>query len=134
MSFLPEHDRDFFEGKEIAFEEVLDGESRGVILPGFAIPEGLYTRDPTGLTPCLVADILVMVPIGYSDSKLDSFYVNPPLVLPNGTEPKNCTGRHTFANKEWQFWSRHQPEGTWRAGIDGFDTFIQLIREALKAK
>jgi hypothetical protein len=134
MSFLPEHDRDFFESKEIAFVEVAEGEAKGVILPGFCIPQGLYAREERGLVPCVIADVLVMVPKGYSDTKLDSFYVNPPLFRADGEEPQNCTGRQSFADKTWQFWSRHQPDGSWRPGVDGFDTFLQLIREALKAK
>ncbi len=131
MSFLPEHDREFFEGKAIAFEEAVEGEEKGVILTGLPIPPGLFKRESGVLAPCHVADFLIIVPKAYSDTKLDSFYVDPWLFLPSGEEPQNCTGRRMFASRNWQFWSRHQ-DG-WRPGIDGFDTFIPLIREALKA-
>ncbi|HMG47888.1 MAG TPA: E2/UBC family protein [Allosphingosinicella sp.] len=131
MSFLPEHDRDFFELKEIAFEEVAEGETKAVILSDVPIPPGLFKRQSGVLVPCDIADIMVMVPKTYSDAKLDSFFVIPWLFLPSGAEPRN-TGHQMFAGREWQFWSRHQ-DG-WRPGIDGFDTFIPLIREALLAK
>jgi hypothetical protein len=131
MSFLPEHDRDFFECKEIAFEEIVHGQARGVILKDVPIPTGLFKRENGLLVPCVTADILVTVPDGYNDTKLDSFYVDPPLYLPNGSNPQN-TGSTPLFNRSWQFWSRHQ-DG-WRAGIDGFDTYLSLIREALLAK
>ena len=131
MSFLPEHDRDFFGCKEIAFEEVIDGASRGVILTGIQIPSGLFKRECEALVPCNIVDILVTVPDKYNDTKLDSFYVEPTLFLANGTNPQN-TGAAALFERNWQFWSRHQ-DG-WRPGIDGFDTFLPLIREALLAK
>jgi hypothetical protein len=131
MSFLPEHDRDFFECKEIVTEEVVDGSSRGVVMKCVPIPPGLFRREGGGLVRCSAVDVLVTVPDGYNDTKLDSFYVDPPLFLENGTAPQNTSETQLFGHA-WQFWSRHQ-DG-WRAGIDGFDTFLPLIREALLAK
>lgn len=131
MSFLPEHDRDFFGCKEIAFEEVVDGSNRGVVLSDTPIPSGLYKREAGVLVPCNIVNILVTVPDRYNDTKLDSFYVDPALLLPDGSAPLN-TSPVTLFGRNWQFWSRHQ-DG-WRAGIDGFDTFLPLIREALLAK
>ena len=134
MTFLPESDRDFFEAKEIVVEEIEEGETKGVIIRDFSVPPGLYFAGAEGLAPCEKADVLVMVPRGYNDTKLDSFYTDPPLLLPNGIDPQNCSPGVRFANRSWQFWSRHQPEGSWRPGIDGFPTYLQLIREALRAR
>lgn len=132
MSSLPEHDRDFLAAKEIAFEEVLENQAFGLIFSDFAVPEGLLKREKEALVPCERADILVMIPQGYNDTKLDSFYVDPPLYLADGREPRNCSGRYDFSGRKWQFWSRHQPDGSWRPGIDGLDMYIPLIREALR--
>lgn len=132
MSSLPEHDREFLAEKQIPFEEVLQNDTLGIILSAFRVPEGLFIRQNGLLVPCKTADILVMIPQGYNDTKLDSFYADPWLYLPDGNEPQNCAGRHQFAGRSWQFWSRHQPDGSWRAGIDALDTFIPLIRDALR--
>jgi hypothetical protein len=131
MSFLPEHDRAFLERKEIHFEEVKEGDARGVVLRGVPIPAGLFKKEHDQLVPCDCADVLVQVPTGYNDAKLDSFYVAPPLYLSTGNAPQN-TSITTLFGEECQFWSRHQ-DG-WRAGIDGLDTYLPLIREALAAK
>lgn len=138
MSFLPEHDRDFFGEKKISFEEIVEGNpqspSRGVVIHALDLPPGLFARDEQGvLHPRSNADILIMIPTGYNDTKLDSFYTFPRLVLANGMDPVNCSGTIEFAKLTWQFWSRHQPDGSWRAGIDALDTYLQLIREVLAA-
>jgi hypothetical protein len=133
MTFLPEHDRDFFESKSIAFQEVIEQNARGVIFSGFPVPAGLFANENGNLIPCKQAELLVVVPDGYNDTALDSFYVYPPLYLQNGTEPLNTSGRFDFDGKKWQFWSRHQ-HGFWRSGIDSFETYLQVVREALRDK
>lgn len=133
MSFLPEHDRDFFASKSIAFQEVVEQQARGVVFSDFPVPLGLFAKEDGKLVARKTAELLVVVPDGYNDTPLDSFYVYPPLYLENGSEPANTTGRYDFGGRNWQFWSRHQ-SGSWRPGIDSFESYIQVVREALRDK
>jgi hypothetical protein len=137
MTFLPEDDRTYLLEKQIVFEakeETLPDQTirRGVIFPTFTLGAQLYESVGGQLALCPIAKVLVLVPKGYSTTKLDSFYTSPHLKRPDGKDPDRATGSEQLFGEQWQFWSRHLADGEWRPGIDGFDTYLQYIIAELK--
>jgi hypothetical protein len=137
MSFLPEEDQEFLDGKglqyELLTEKTPEGtERRGVLLPGFAFVGDLRTRGDGALIACASCDLLVLVPDGYATTKLDSFYTIPRLKRPDGSDPQNANGEPALFAKTWQFWSRHLDDSDWRVGVDGLRTYLSYIRGELR--
>lgn len=123
MSFLPSHSKRYLEDRAIAFREVEDGATRGVILNGFKLPVGKFQT--------ATADILIILPPGFPDVRPDMFFANPRLVLASGQMARATSGICSFAGVTWQQWSRHNDE--WRPGVDNLWTMIKRVEEALEA-
>ena len=123
MSFLPSADREYFESKGIAFEEIQDGKLKGVILRKRTLPDGKF--DATEV------DVLVLLPPGYPDVPPDMFYIFPWIkLLSNNRYPKAADRPLKFGHENWQRWSRHNSE--WRPGVDGIWTMLKRIEHAIK--
>ena len=138
LSFtLPEDDQQYLNEKQIPHELVAEQDGgairRAVRFRSFAFKGNLLAQKDGVWVPCAVADIVVLVPTGYSTTRLDSFYTLPRLKRPDGSDPANATGDTTMFGETWQFWSRHLEEKDWRPGIDNLCTFLNYIRGELKA-
>lgn len=121
-SFLPSRDRDYLTGKDLTFEEVVDGPQRGVILRNYPMPKGLFDADS--------ADLLILIPSGYPDVPPDMFYTLPWIKLTDKNALPRCADQpHAFAGQSWQRWSRHNSE--WRPGIDGIWSMLKRVDHAL---
>jgi hypothetical protein len=138
MSFLPEDDAEYLKAKQISHElkqeKLPDGtERRGVVFPSFAVSGNLQTANGGGqLAGCTACDLLILIPPGYSTTKLDSFYTRPFLKKPGGSDPQAASGQQDLFGQQWQFWSRHLADGEWRVGQDGLETFLQYVRSELQ--
>ena len=125
MSFLPEDDQDYLLTKGLAFELRTEhppeggGERRGIVFPAFKFVGNLYTVVDGQLQQCSSCDLLIIIPLGYATTKLDSFYTTPWLKRPDGANPDRATGDPQLFGQKWQFWSRHLEDREWRAGQDG---------------
>lgn len=125
MSFLPESDQKYLTEKEYVFREVSNNGHKGLIISGFALPEGKYDHD--------IVDLLLLIPQGYPDVMPDMFYLYPQvLLMPNKQIPKAANVKFEFDNKPWQRWSRHSPAQNWRSGIDGLHTYLKKVERALQ--
>lgn len=121
-SVLPKADLRYLEEHGIAFEEVSDGERKGIVFKGCALPETLDAA---------AADILVILPSSYSDAGPDMFHTDPWVKLrASGKYPEAADQAVDFVGRRWQRWSRHNNE--WRAGVDGIWTMLRRIDAALK--
>lgn len=135
MSFLPEEDQEFFAQKELKFElleeKIPGGDIRnGVLFPDFEFSANLRID---GVSEAVrTASLLILVPKGYATTKLDSFYTSPLLKRPNGAFPDRANSTATLFDRTWQFWSRHLAPNEWRAGQDGFESYLQYVRCELK--
>ena len=138
MSFLPEEDREFLGESGITCQELVekmpDGKARrGVLFPSFSFSGDLRAQPNGGsLVKVDACDLLVVIPDGYSTTKLDSFYTIPKLRRPDGREPLSATADSPLFGRTWQFWSRHLDDQDWRVGIDGLRTFMNYIRGELR--
>lgn len=139
MSFLPEEDREILLLKQIDYtereEKLPDGNARrGVIFPGFAFKGNLFETNKDGvLTPCTQCELLVLIPSGYANTKLDSFYTRPQLKVGGGGEPnRTATGQRLF-DLDWQFWSRHLTDEEWNKGARDLANYLQMIKDALRS-
>lgn len=123
MSFLPAKDRQYLESKGLSFEEVIDGQQKGIVIKGFKLPSGRYDTEQ--------ADILILFASGYPDAPPDMFYLQPWVkLLPGLKYPKAADQALVFNSQKWQRWSRHNNE--WRPGIDGIWTMLKRIENALE--
>lgn len=137
MTFLPEDDVEFLERKAIPYElksETLpDGTARnGVLFPGFRFSGSLFTSDSNQLVSCTTCDLMILIPPQYATTKLDSFYTRPYLKRQDGSDPQNTAIDQEFFGTKWQFWSRHLGDNQWRPDIDGLETYLLHVRDALK--
>jgi hypothetical protein len=114
-SFLPEEDHAWLETSGLSYEEVAEGNERGVVFHDFDLPANKYNVNRV--------DILVLVQNGYPDTKLDMFYCLPALALRSGNPINAVATAHHFG-KTWQGWSRHY---NWRSGIDGIESHVSMI-------
>src|SRR5438270_675389 len=129
MSFLPEDDQEFLDDNglkyELLTEKMPDGTDRnGVLFPGFTFTGNLRALKDGAPVQCDTCDLLIVIPKGYSTTKLDSFYTLPWLKRPDGTDPVNATVATPLFGKTWQFWSRHIDDKDWHQGKDDLRVFL----------
>ncbi|MFP5274976.1 E2/UBC family protein [Coleofasciculus sp.] len=123
MTFLPSRDRKYLESKSFAFEEIVDGCNKGIVLPKFRLPAQKYNANQV--------DVLIILPPGYPDVAPDMFYLEPWIKLVQGNRyPKAANNPFSFSGRSWQRWSRHNNE--WRRGVDGIWTMLKRIEYALE--
>ena len=122
---LPEADEAFLSGKAFDWALQPDGDGALLIVKGFSVDPAKFDREQT--------DLMIRIPAQYNMSKLDMWYVDPPLKLKASNQYPNAAATfENHGNRKWQRFSRHLPEGAWRAGIDGFPMFFTFINAELK--
>jgi Prokaryotic E2 family E len=122
---LLEQDEAYLKDKGYDFSLASEGENGCLIIKGYRLAVGKYDRD--------VIELLLCIPKGYNDAKLDNFYVDPPVRLQvTGQYPDRADYFEDHAGKKWQRFSRHLPK--WRPGIDTVQTFLPLVHLELQNK
>jgi len=137
MSFLPEDDQDYLAAKELKFELLTEdlgagNTRRAVVFPAYTFEGNLHVVQNNCLVRCSSSDLMVLIPAGYSTTKLDSFYTALHLKRPDGSDPNCAASDQSLFGRNWQFWSRHLDNSEWRNGVDGLETFLQYIRGELR--
>lgn len=103
----------------LAWETVIDGGRRWLMLRGYPLPKG-YTA--------LTADIAVEIPVSYPGAQLDMFYCYPPVSLTSGAVVPQTQSQETISGRVFQRWSRHRD---WNPASDTLITHLALIDESL---
>lgn len=118
---LPEVDRDFLcaAGYDYTVDRV--GSEMHVVIKNFPLPR--YTPQ--------TADLLIKIPNGYPNAKLDMFWTSPDVSLPSGGVPLKAEVREQHGGRSWQRWSRHIAEGKWRPGVDNLRTYMTTVKTEL---
>ena len=120
---LLEEDEAYLKEKGYAYELVDEGENACLIIKDYAVSPKKYDRD--------AVDLLICIPKGYNDAKLDMYYVDPPLRLrASGQYPHKADHFEDHAKRKWQRFSRHLPQ--WRPGIDTLQNFLPLVHQELQ--
>lgn len=120
MALIPERDEGFLRGQGFEYELSEFGGNTHLVLKNRELPQAYTPR---------VADILIILPPGYSMSPLDMWWTSPIVKLTSGAMPLNCEHLQTFGEREWQRWSRHYEN--WRAGVDDLRSFITAMQKEL---
>lgn len=119
---LPPRDAAYLDNRGIAYEDLVEGGQRGIVLRDFPLPAGKFGAEK--------ADILLLLPPGYPDCPIDMWYAYPWLKLTaTGIDPRQTSVPHEAGGRTWQRWSRHNYE--WRPGTDGIHTMVKRIERAL---
>ncbi|MDI1227632.1 MAG: E2/UBC family protein [bacterium] len=117
---LPEEDVEFLERFGLAWETVMEGGMRMLILHDFPLPEPF---DPSKVA------LHVRVPQNYdSGAVLDMFYTSPTVSRKDKKAIPAFTDAGMHAGRQWWQWSRHRSKdgNKWRPGedrLDGDDEF-----------
>lgn len=115
---LLETDNEFLSKKGYVF----DVTDYGIIIHNFSLPSSYSDTN---------VDLLVLLPAGYPNAKLDMFWTIPRVTLKNGHLPKAAEAEGEYGGRTWQRWSRHWPT-PWRPGIDGLGTFLAAVHQELE--
>lgn len=118
---LPEADTDFLSAAGYDFTVERIGQQIHVVLKNFPLPR--YTPQS--------ADLLIIVPNGYPNAKLDMFWTHPHVSLPGGGIPLKTEVREQHGGRNWQRWSRHIADGKWRPGVDNLRTYMTTVKTEL---
>ena len=122
---LLEEDEHYVSERGYQFDLVADGDTTCMIIQGFPLAPGKYDRD--------VVDLLICLPKGYNNAKIDNFYVDPPIRLKSsGGFPDRADYFEDHAKRRWQRFSRHME--AWREGIDCLRTFMPFVYQELQNK
>jgi hypothetical protein len=119
---LPESDREFLKQKDCRYTVEKVGGFIHVIVHDFDLSAAYTPRK---------ADMLVRLPSGYPNGNPDMFWTRPKVKLADGRTPINADVSQDFDGVIWQRWSRHYPDGRWRVGVDGLDTYLASVRREL---
>ncbi len=122
---MPQADRRYVDDHSLSVEEILDGQQGGIIIKRYPLPSDRFDAKE--------ADVLIILPTGYPDAAPDMFFTDPWLKMKaSGAYPERAATAFSFAGRNWQRWSRHNP--TWRAGQDGIQTMLRRIDRALRGE
>lgn len=113
---IPGEDIDYLKSQGYKYDFVSHDKVIHLIIREFPIPDAHYNVSAT--------DMLIVIPAGYPDTRLDMFWTYPYVTLKNGGIPLKTEHRSDLHGISWQGWSRH---GEWRPGVDNFKTFIRSI-------
>lgn len=122
---IPEIDTDYLNEKKFDYKVIGERNSQGklvigIIIQHFKLPEGKYNYNE--------ADLLILLPDGYPDVKIDMFYFNPHLLLNSTGKPVyRADVNHNFNGVAWQRWSKHMDSKDWRPGVDGLHSYLKLV-------
>lgn len=118
---LPEADRDFLSAAGYDFTIQRVGPHVHVVIKNFP----LLRYNPQ------VADLLIIIPNGYPNAKLDMFWTYPDVSLPGGGAPLKADVHEQHGGRNWQRWSRHIADGKWRPGVDNLRTYMTTVKTEL---
>lgn len=122
---LPEDDESFLQRKGYNWT-LTDGSDGGLlVLTGYRVNGERYDRE--------AVDLLLRIPAQYNIARLDMWWVEPHLRLKsNGNFPDAANTIEAYLGRSWQRFSRHLPDGTWRAGVDGLPMFLTFVNRELR--
>lgn len=115
---LGEEDEECLEARGLAWDAIVENNSKWIIVHEYPVPEGYNFR---------TAQAALRIPPSYPDDQIDMVYFLPGLALTNGKAIPALTPT-TIDGKQYQQWSRHRtPQNPWRAGLDNVSTHLLQV-------
>lgn len=125
---LPADDERYLDTNHAAWEAIVEGNVKWLIVHDFVLPAGYIVQGTT--TPVSTASVAVRILDSYPDAGLDMVWVYPKLARAVGTVINNLSDTPSMDLKVWQQWSRHYtPQNPWRVGIDDVGSHLRLAAE-----
>jgi hypothetical protein len=121
---LPAEDEAYLKAKGFRYEVTAESNFLCLVLFDYRLPGGYVPH---------VVDLLLRLAAGWPDSKPDMFWVAPPVTYGDGRQPPSSQHMETHLGRPWQRFSRHVPDGAWRAG-DGLEAWLTKIRDILDSE
>ena len=120
---LPSNDTKYLTERGINHSVASEANMTCVVFREFCLPPG-FNREKS--------DLLLRFNPGYPDMPPDMWWFDPPVLRADGKPipATQVTERHL--GRSWQRWSRHLPNGLWRSGVDGLESFLALVRKELE--
>ena len=119
---LAKEDESFLNSAHPAWEAIIEGQSRWLLLENFETPAG-FNHGLVG--------VALMIDPGYPDTQIDMAYFLPHLARADG-KPINALTTQSVDGNTWQRWSRHRESGAWRPGVDNIETHLLYVRSFLE--
>lgn len=115
-------DETYLSNLGIAWETVIEGEHRWLMIRDYAVPAGYQTASVT---------LALLVPPLYPQAEIDMFYVYPPLLTVSGGAIPNLM-QQVIQGITFQTWSRHRGAGSkWNSRRDNVVTHLALVESAI---
>lgn len=120
---LPEEDAECLDARSLAWETVIEGGTKWLIIRAYPILEGYNHR---------TADLALRMPPSYPDDQIDMVYFCPALALASGGAIRQLSLLR-IDGREYQQWSRHRTAANpWRAGLDNVGTHLLQVDSWLR--
>lgn len=100
--------------------DVIDGPEICIIFNNYTAPK-IWSRN--------MVDLLVVAHPSYPNAKMDMFWVDPPLTLKDGREPKSVSTVNK-CSRNWQQFSWHV--NTWNPAKDNLITYLDVVNDRLR--
>jgi len=120
---LLDGDVEFLDTFGLAWESVLDGKKRWLLIHGYELPAGFNVAK---------VDLALDIPPSYPSEQIDMFYCSPHVTLANGKELPDATVIQKIQNIAFQRWSRHRKNNAeWDPATDCIETHLELVEESI---
>ena len=120
---LAKEDESFLNSAHPAWEAIIEGQSRWLLLENFETPAG-FNHGLVG--------VALMIDPGYPDTQIDMAYFFPPLQRRDGKSIPATESTETIDGRNFQRWSRHRTAtNPWRPGIDDVSTHLAQVQHWL---
>jgi hypothetical protein len=115
---LGEEDVEGLAARGLAWEAIVEGNTKWLILPAYLIPTG-YNHQ--------TASAALRIKPSYPDDDIDMVYFYPALALASGKAIKQLS-LCQIDGKQYQQWSRHRTSANpWRPGLDNVCTHLLQV-------
>lgn len=92
-----------------------------VIFQNYPLPQG-WSKIETRL--------LLITDVGYPNSKIDMFWVEPEVMLPNNKVPQSGESIETYLGQSWRRFSWHVKK--WNPAVDNVKSYLHTVDNRLK--
>lgn len=91
-----------------------------VIIQNYPLPPG-WSQTETRL--------LLITDVGYPNSKIDMFWVDPKVTLPNNKVPQAGEALETYLGQQWRRFSWHVKK--WNPAVDNIKSYLHTVNTRL---